>query len=102
MTDWFGGYNGFGAIRDQDAVSDVVNQLKAGNDLLMPGLLKKMLITKIKPANYLKRDININLTRVLELVMRSPAMTNSEYSNKPHLKENAHFTRDAVMRRLFY
>jgi beta-glucosidase len=37
MTDWFG-YNGFGAIRDQDAVSDVVNQLKAGNDLLMPGL----------------------------------------------------------------
>jgi hypothetical protein len=32
--------------------------------------------------------------------MRSPAMTNSEYS-KPHLKENAHFTRDAAERRLF-
>jgi beta-glucosidase len=28
--------------------------------------------------------------------MRSPAMTNSEYSKKPHLKENAHFTRDAA------
>ena len=33
MTDWFGGYNGFKAIMAKDAVSDVVNQLKAGNDL---------------------------------------------------------------------
>ncbi len=98
MTDWFGGYNGFGAIRDKDAVNDVVNQLKAGNDLLMPGLpaQKNAIITNIKNGKLSKQDININLTRVLELVMRSPAMSNYEYSNKPNLKENAQVTRDAA------
>jgi beta-glucosidase len=98
MTDWFGGYNGFGAIRDKDAVSDVVNQLKAGNDLLMPGLpaQKNAIVTNIKNGKLSKEDININLTRVLELVMRSPAMSNYEYSNKPNLKGNAQVTRDAA------
>ncbi|MGO4819498.1 glycoside hydrolase family 3 N-terminal domain-containing protein [Flavobacterium sp. W22_SRS_FP1] len=98
MTDWFGGYNGFGAIRDKDAVSDVVKQLKAGNDLLMPGLpaQKNAIVTNIKNSTLSKEDIDINLTRVLELVMRSPAMSNYEYSNKPNLKENAQVTRDAA------
>jgi beta-glucosidase len=98
MTDWFGGYNGFKSIMAKDAVSDVVNQLKAGNDLLMPGLpaQKNAIVENIKSAKLSKEEININLKRVLELVMRSPAMTNYKYSNKPNLKENAQVTRDAA------
>jgi beta-glucosidase len=98
MTDWFGGYNGFKSIMAKDAVSDVVNQLKAGNDLLMPGLpaQKNAIIENIKNGTLSKREININLTRVLELVMRSPAMNNYKYSDKPNLKENAQVTRDAA------
>ena len=98
MTDWFGGYNGFGAIMAKDAVSDVAKQLAAGNDLLMPGLpaQKKAIVEDIKSGKLSKEEININLRRVLELVMRSPAMSNYKYSNKPNLKENAQVTRDAA------
>lgn len=98
MTDWFGGYNGFGAIMAKDAVSDVAKQLAAGNDLLMPGLpaQKKAIVEDIKSGKLTKEEININLRRVLELVMRSPAMSNYKYSNKPNLKENAQVTRDAA------
>lgn len=98
MTDWFGGYNGFGAIMAKDAVSDVAKQLAAGNDLLMPGLpaQQKAIVEDIKSGKLSKEEININLRRVLELVMRSPAMSNYKYSNKPNLKENAQVTRDAA------
>lgn len=98
MTDWFGGYNGFGAIMAKDAVSDVAKQLAAGNDLLMPGLpaQQKAIVEHIKNGKLTKEEININLRRVLELVMRSPAMSNYKYSNKPNLKENAQVTRDAA------
>ncbi|WP_367769370.1 glycoside hydrolase family 3 N-terminal domain-containing protein [Flavobacterium sp. WC2421] len=98
MTDWFGGYNGFGAIMNKDFVSDVTKQLTAGNDLLMPGLpaQKNAIIENIKNGKLSQEDININLRRVLELVMRSPAMNNYHYSNKPNLKENAQVTRDAA------
>ncbi|MFV5684368.1 glycoside hydrolase family 3 N-terminal domain-containing protein [Flavobacterium sp. GB2R13] len=98
MTDWFGGYNGFGAIMNKDVVSDVAKQLTAGNDLLMPGLpsQQKVIAADIKSGKLSKEAININLRRVLELVMRSPAMSNYKYSNKPNLKENAEVTRQAA------
>ncbi|MFV5699129.1 glycoside hydrolase family 3 N-terminal domain-containing protein [Flavobacterium sp. ZT3R17] len=98
MTDWFGGYNGFGAIMNKDVVSDVAKQLTAGNDLLMPGLpaQQKVIAEDIKSGKLSKEAININLRRVLELVMRSPAMSNYKYSNKPNLKENAEVTRQAA------
>ncbi|WP_035671508.1 glycoside hydrolase family 3 N-terminal domain-containing protein [Flavobacterium sp. 83] len=98
MTDWFGGYNGFGSIMAKDVISDVTKQLKAGNDLLMPGLpaQQNAIVENIKNGKLSKEDININLRRVLELVMRSPAMSNYKYSNKPNLKENAQVTRDAA------
>ena len=98
MTDWFGGYNGFGAIMDKNVVSDVAKQLTAGNDLLMPGLpaQQKVIAEDIKSGKLSKEAININLRRVLELVMRSPAMSNYKYSNKPNLKGNAEVTRQAA------
>ncbi|MFV5689878.1 glycoside hydrolase family 3 N-terminal domain-containing protein [Flavobacterium sp. ZT3R25] len=98
MTDWFGGYNGFGAIMDKNVVSDVAKQLTAGNDLLMPGLpaQQKVIAEDIKSGKLSKEAININIRRVLELVMRSPAMSNYKYSNKPNLKENAEVTRQAA------
>ncbi|MBA0885187.1 glycoside hydrolase family 3 N-terminal domain-containing protein [Flavobacterium undicola] len=98
MSDWFGGYNGFGSISSKDAVSDVVKQLSAGNDLLMPGLpsQQKAILENIKNGKLTKEVINTDLRRILELVMRSPVMNNYKYSNKPNLKENAEVTRNAA------
>ncbi|MFT5252242.1 MAG: beta-glucosidase [Flavobacteriales bacterium] len=101
MTDWFGGYGGFNGSNSAfapNAVSDVNGQLLAGNDLLMPGMpaQKKAIIENIKSNKLSKKAININLKRVLELVMKSPAMSNYHYSDKPNLKENAEVTRDAA------
>lgn len=101
MTDWFGGYDGFSGKNSPfgpNSVSDVTAQLSAGNDLLMPGMpaQKKAILDNIKNNKLTPAVININLTRILELVMKSPAMSNYKYSNKPNLKENAQVTRDAA------
>lgn len=101
MTDWFGGYDGFSGKNSPfgpNSVSDVTAQLTAGNDLLMPGMpaQKKAIVENIKNGTLSAAVINKDLTRVLELVLRSPAMSNYQYSNKPNLKENAQVTRDAA------
>ncbi len=99
MTDWFGGYNGFSSPFTKDALSsDVTAQLSAGNDLLMPGLpsQKQAILDNMKSGKLTAADVNTNLTRVLELVMRSPSMNNYKYSDKPNLTANAEVTRQAA------
>ncbi len=98
MTDWFGGYNSFMAPFGPNAVSDVTAQLSAGNDLLMPGLpaQKAAILENMKNGKLTKAVVEKDLTRVLELVLRSPAMANYKYSNKPNLSANAEVTRQAA------
>jgi beta-glucosidase len=95
MTDWFGGYSSFKYTTGQ--VSDVVKQLTAGNDLLMPGLQSQQesILKNIKNGTLSQGDVATNLSRILELVLKSPAMNNYKYS-KPNLKENAQITRQAA------
>jgi beta-glucosidase len=101
MTDWFGGYNGFGGANSPfspNSVSDVTAQLSAGNDLLMPGMpsQKQAILDNMKSGKLSAAVVNKDLTRILELVMRSPSMNNYKYSDKPNLKENAEVTRQAA------
>ena len=98
MSDWFGGYSSFMSAFKKGSVSDVVKQVSAGNDLLMPGLpsQQQSILENIKNGKLPKEVVNKNLKRVLELVMRSPVMSNYNYSNKPNLKENAEVTRQAA------
>ena len=98
MSDWFGGYDSFKASFKKDAVSDVIKQISAGNDLLMPGLhnQQQAILENIKNGTLSKEVLDIGLRRALELVLRSPAMNNYKYSNKPNLKENAEVTRQAA------
>jgi beta-glucosidase len=99
MTDWFvvmWRFYWFKSPFMPNAVSDVHGQLLAGNDLLMPGMpaQKKAIIENIK-SNKLSQQ-SILIKRVLELVMKSPAMSNYNYSDKPNLKGNAEVTRVAA------
>ncbi|RZJ68436.1 MAG: beta-glucosidase [Flavobacterium sp.] len=96
MTDWFGGFDGFETITKGS--SDVVAQIAAGNDLLMPGIpaQKAALLEAMKSGKLSKADVDRNIKRNLELVLESPTMKKYKFSNTPNLKANAQITRDAA------
>lgn len=85
MTDWGGG-------------KDPVAQMKAANDLLMPGT-ENQIKTIINAVNNKQLDevvLDSNVERVLALVLKSPAFHDYKYSNKPDLKAHAKVARDAA------
>ncbi len=98
MTDWFGGYPGFQSIMDPTAVSDVVAQLEAGNDLMMPGTKeqKEALIKALKEGTIDESAVNASLKSILEYIAATPTVKKYKYSNKPDLKAHAEVTRNAA------
>jgi beta-glucosidase len=104
MTDWFGGYSSFKNTFTTGQVSDVVKQLTAGNDLLMPGLQSQQesILKNIKNGTLSQGDVATNLSRILELVLKSPAMNNYKYSNKPNLKKTLKLQDKLLLKELFY
>jgi beta-glucosidase len=85
MTDWMGG-------------KDAVAQMKAGNDLLMPGNPSQTEAI-IKAVQEGRLDVSVldqNLERILNIIMQGPRFKGYKYSNKPDLKANAEVTRQAA------
>ncbi len=78
MTDWFGG-------------KDPVAQMKAGNDLLMPGTANqtKAILNAIKDGTLSEKILNENCERILNIVFKSAAFKKYKFSDKPDLKKNA-------------
>jgi len=97
MTDWFGGFPGFESIKD-GGISDVVKQMNAGNDLLMPGIpaQKKVLLEALDSGKLSQEVANANVKRILEYVFRTPTFVKYKYSDKPNLTQNAEVTRNAA------
>lgn len=97
MTDWFGGFPGFESIQKGQS-SDVVQQMTAGNDLLMPGIpvQKKAILEALNSGKLSQEAANTNVRRILEYVFRTPAFAKYKYSNKPGLAQNAAVTRKAA------
>ncbi|NDV60326.1 glycoside hydrolase family 3 C-terminal domain-containing protein [Bacteroides sp. 519] len=85
MTDWFGGKN-------------APAQMHAGNDLLMPGYPQQMtdIVEAVQNGTLSEADINTNVKRVLELVLKSPRFKGYKYSNKPDLDAHAVVTRQSA------
>jgi beta-glucosidase len=85
MTDWSGG-------------KDPIAQMKAGNDLLMPG--NQQQVQKIIDAvNHDSLAINIldqNVERILNIILLSPSFRGYKYSDKPDLKSDAQVSRLAA------
>ena len=85
MTDWFGG-------------KDPVAQMKAGNDLIMPGTPQQSQ-SIISAATHDSLNIKVldeNVERMLNIILQSPAFKGYHFSNRPDLKKDAAVSRVAA------
>jgi beta-glucosidase len=85
MTDWFGG-------------KDAVAQMKAGNDLLMPGTpaQRKAITDAINNKTLDIKVLDENAVRIVAYILGTPAYQKYAFSNKPNLKEHALIAREAA------
>jgi beta-glucosidase len=85
MTDWFGG-------------KDAVAQMNAGNDLLMPGnpQQSQAIVDAVKSGKLSQKQLDANVTRILNIILRSPEFKKYKYSSAPDLKKDAQIARSAA------
>ncbi len=85
MTDWGGG-------------RDPVAQMKAGNDLLMPGRAdqSQKIVDAVNSGALEVRILDQNVGRILNILLQSPAYKNYKYSDKPDLAAHAQIARSAA------
>ena len=85
MTDWGGGV-------------DAVKQMWAGNDMLQPGKYSdyEAIVKAAKDGSLAMADLDRNVRRVLELIVRTPRFAGYKFSNKPDLKAHAALTREVA------
>jgi beta-glucosidase len=85
MSDWFGGNN-------------AVAQLRAGNDMLMPGFVSQSeaIIKAVSAGTLTEKQLDTNVERVLNIVLESPTFKHVNYSNEPDFKTNAQVVREAA------
>ncbi|MFC2354238.1 MAG: beta-glucosidase [Capnocytophaga ochracea] len=84
-TDWFSGRK-------------YANQVKAGNDLLMPG--RKQEAKKIKEAldegSLKETELDRNIEHILQLVVKTPVFANYRYSQHPNFITNRAIAQQAA------
>ena len=85
MTDWFGG-------------KDAVAQMKAGNDLLMPGTpaQKKAIVDAINNGTLDIKILDENAERLVNYILGSQSFKKYAFTNKPDLKAHAAVARAAA------
>ena len=85
MTDWFAGRNR-------------INQVKAGNDLLMPGstYIIDLIVKAVASGELDEVALNRNVNRILNLIKKTPRFKQYKYSDHPDLKKNAQVARKAA------
>jgi len=85
MTDWFGG-------------KDAGAQMHAGNDMLQPGRPSQyhQIIDDVKSGRLSMKDLDRNVRRILEYIVRTPRFNKYKYSNTPDLQAHAAVTRQSA------
>lgn len=85
MTDWFGG-------------RDAVSMMKAGNNLLMPGLpsQKQAILDAVKAGQLDVKVLDQNVAEILNIILLSPTYKGFKYSDNPDLMKNAKISREAA------
>lgn len=85
MTDWFAG-------------DDSAAQVRAGNDLIMPGTAtnRRQIAEALAEGRLSEAELDRNLARILAGIFQSPTMNNYACSNQPDLDTNAAIAREAA------
>ncbi|MGZ3926709.1 MAG: glycoside hydrolase family 3 C-terminal domain-containing protein [Mucilaginibacter sp.] len=85
MTDWGGG-------------KDPIAQMNAGNDLIMPGNPNqvKAIIDAVNNKQLDEKVLDLNVERMLNIIVQSPSFKNYKYSDAPDLKKDAAISRMAA------
>lgn len=85
MTDWFGG-------------KDPVEQMKAGNDLIMPGTAAqtKAILDAVNNGSLDVKMVDENAARILAVLMDAPSYQKQAFTNAPDLKAHAAVARAAA------
>ncbi|MGI6232922.1 MAG: glycoside hydrolase family 3 C-terminal domain-containing protein [Prevotella sp.] len=91
MTDWFGGTDPVWRNNKTDRAAN----MRAGNDLIEPGTPDdvKAIEDAVNNGKLDINDLNRNVHRVLELIVKTPRFKGYKYSNEPDLKAHAMVTR---------
>ena len=86
-TDWIG-------IREDLPVEQ---EVAAGNDLLMPGYPAqvKAIVDAVKTGKLDIKDVDRNVRRMLEYIVKTPRFKGYKYSSEPDLKAHAAITRQS-------
>ncbi|WP_134087934.1 glycoside hydrolase family 3 C-terminal domain-containing protein [Olivibacter sp. XZL3] len=85
LSDWYGGDN-------------AVAQMKAGNDLLMPGLAawSNSIDSALENGALAAEEVDRNIHRILDVIQLTPTFKNHPVTNKPDLKKHAELAREAA------
>jgi beta-glucosidase len=85
MTDWFAG-------------TDPVEQMRAGNDQIMPGFPQSIerIVTAVKGGSLDEKILDRNVKNILNFVVESPSFKNYAHSDNPDLQAHAQVARQAA------
>ncbi len=88
MTDWIGIREGLPTI----------TEVQAGNDLMEPGqpAQSKEIVEGVKSGRLSMADVDRNVRRMLEYIVKTPSFHKYPATNKPDLKAHAQITRQSA------
>ena len=88
MTDWIGIRKGLPTI----------TEVQAGNDLMEPGqpAQVKEIVEGVNSGKLSMADVDRNVRRMLEYIVKTPSFNNYPATNKPDLKAHAAITRQSA------
>ncbi len=94
-NDW--GYEGM-VMSDWIGRRNTIAQVHAGNDLLEPGEQVQVndIVEAVKNGKLSIKDVDRNVKRILQMVVKTPRFRKYNYSEAPDLKTHALLTRQAA------
>jgi len=93
--DW--GYKGI-VMTDWTDLRNTISQVHAGNDLMMPGKSDqvKEIVLAVKSGELSISDVDRNVKRMLEFIIKTPRFKKYNYTNDPDFKSHASITRKSA------